>query len=161
MNSEGGQQSNDSVANAIRAGPYFDITFTPVAGTAVDASSVLDAAPEFRLSGALSENLVADEVYDLGDGVFRYLYEGQIDTGILEVTFIEGAWQDEAGNRGEAGTSAINVITEAESFFIEISGGIQLNAAGFLDEPIVELASEVIIEIDTVREVFTLSLIHI
>ena len=51
---------------------------------------MLDAAPEFRLSGALSENLVADEVYDLGEGVFRYLYEGQVDTGILEVTFIEG-----------------------------------------------------------------------
>ena len=48
------------------------------------------------------------------------------------------------------------MITEAESFFIEISGGIQLNAAGFLDEPIIELAAEVIMEIDTVREVFTL-----
>ena len=155
--------TNDT-ANPTRAGPYFDITFTPIDGTEVDASTILDAqddpndpfGAEFTLSGAQSQNLVFVAVYNLGNNTFRYLYQGQLDTGVMEVQFIEGAWADTAGNLGQASTSAIKILTEAESFFIEISGGIVLNSGGFLDEPIIELSGEIIMEFDTTRSVFQL-----
>jgi len=143
-------------ANPTRAGPYFDITYTPIDGTEVDEATILDADAEFMLSGAQAQNLVFVDVYNLGNNTFRYLYQGQLDTGIMEVHFIEGAWADTAGNLGQASTSAILIQTEAESFFIEISGGVILNAGGFLDEPIVELSGEIIMEFDTTRRVFQL-----
>ena len=147
-------------ANPTRAGPYFDITFTPIDGTELDVSTIieggLDDDDEIILSGAQAQNLVFKEIYNLGNNTFRYLYEGQLDTGIMTVEFVEGSWADTAGNVGQAGTSQINITTEAESFFIEISGGIILNAGGFLDEPIVELSGEIIMEFDTTRRVFQL-----
>ncbi|MDB4600633.1 hypothetical protein OAG97_02815, partial [Akkermansiaceae bacterium] len=143
-------------ANPTRAGPYFDVTYTPIDGTAVDVATILDADAEFMLSGAQAQNLVFVDVYNLGNNTFRYLYQGQLDTGIMEVQFIEGAWADTAGNLGQASTSAIKILTESESFFIEISGGIVLNGAGFLDEPIIELSGEIIMEFDTERSVFSL-----
>jgi hypothetical protein len=143
-------------ANPTRAGPYFDITYTPIDGTEVDEATILDSDAEFLLSGAQAQNLVFVDVYNLGNNTFRYLYQGQLDTGIMEVQFIEGAWADTAGNLGQASTSAIKILTESESFFIEISGGIVLNGAGFLDEPIIELSGEIIMEFDTTRSVFQL-----
>ena len=146
-----------AVASAAVAGPYFDITYDPIDGTEVDASTILeDGDDEFILSGAQSQNLIFQDVYDVGNNTFRYVYQGQLDTGIMEVQFIEGAWADTAGNLGQAGTSAIKILTESESFFIEISGGIVLKSGGFSDEPIIELSGEIIMEFDTERSVFSL-----
>ena len=46
------------------------------------------------------------------------------------------------------------MITQAQSFFIELSGGIILQAGDFLSEPLMELKAEVVLEIDTARNIF-------
>ena len=138
----------------VKKGPYFDVTYAPVTGTKIDSSTI--DGNEFFLSGAQSQNLVQNGIYYLGDNTYRYLYEGQLDTGVMEMNFIKGGWKDTAGNESVASTSAIKLVTNSESFFIEISGGMMLNSAGFGDEPIVELSSQIIMEFDKDRKVFSL-----
>ena len=89
---------------------------------------------------------------------FRYSFAGQFDAGLLTVTFIEGAWDGPGTNAGQETVQQIGIITEAQSFFIELSGGVILQAANLFDEPLIEIFAEVIIELDFVREVFSLSL---
>src|SRR5690606_9619711 len=57
---------------------------------------------------------------------FRYTYANQVDGGVVTVTFIDGAWVDPLGNPGSAGTQQFAIITQAESFFISLSGGVIL-----------------------------------
>ena len=67
------------------------------------------------LSGAQSQNLVPKDYYNIGNNTYRYLYEGQLDTGVMELNFIEDAWKDTAGNGGEASTSSIVSLIQNRS----------------------------------------------
>ena len=159
---------------ALNAQDYIDVKFTPVSGAALDHDSILDADPEFTLSGAEGQNIVIAPGATLVEGTtdtFRYDLSGSFDTGQLNVTFIPGSWSDEGtlgegdvdagvvlhGNSGGETTDSVIIITQASSFFIELSGGIILESAGIFDEPLFEVKAEATIEIDSVRKVFSLS----
>ena len=64
---------------------------------------------------------------------------------------------DDAGVAGAAGTESFRVIEQAKSFFIELSGGLRLEAAGFTKDPLLEIKADITLEIDTARKVFTLT----
>ena len=49
------------------------------------------------------------------------------------------------------------VIEQGKSFYIELSGGILLQAADLLDEPLLDLSAEVVLEIDLARKAFILT----
>ncbi|MFL2871082.1 MAG: calcium-binding protein, partial [Pirellulaceae bacterium] len=144
-------------------------------------NSILDAGDEFTLAGAGGENAelsgTPDVYYRTGTGddyveatgniseivtaienadsvVFRYSYNNSLDAGMLNVNFVAGSWEDAAGNEGSAGTKQIALITQAENFFIEVSGGIELNAADLFDEPLMSVTAEVSLEMDFARKVF-------
>ena len=74
------------------------------------------------------------------------------------VEFLEGSWVDSENNPGAGSSSAVKIITEAETFFIELSGGMELRFGEFLDEPIMSLLAEVTLDIDFVRGVMTLEM---
>ena len=88
---------------------------------------------------------------------FRYLFTGTLTPGTVNVTFRAGSWWDSEGNRAAGGTSSFRLITQGTSFFIELSGGIRLEAAGLTSEPLIDLKAEVVLEIDTARKLFTLT----
>ena len=139
---------------------YIDVTFTPTDGATVDASSL--TGHEFTLTGANGENIVIRGPPTQPDptnspNTFRYAFGGQFDTGTLTINFIAGSWKDSNGNFGAASSQTLNIITQASAFFIELSGGIELNAAGLLDKPLLSLTADVQLEIDTARHVFTLT----
>jgi len=71
-------------------------------------------------------------------------------------TFNAGTWSDTTGNAGIASTNQFKVIKQAQSFFIDISGGLILQAP-LVDEPLLELKASVTLEIDAARSVFTLT----
>jgi hypothetical protein len=101
-----------------------------------------------------------------GTHTFRYTFDGQLNTGTLTITFIAGSWTDTktkddgsvVTNAGVASSSTAVIVTQAKSFYIELSGGLELNAAGFLDEPLISCTGQVVLEIDTARKVLTLTL---
>ncbi len=134
---------------------YLDVTYRPTPGATVNALTV--DGNEFTLSGADAQNLLYDGRSQIDATTFRYLYRGQLGVGKVTATFVAGAWADSAGNTGEAATRQFAVITQAQSFFIELSGGIILQAGDFLSEPLMELKAEVVLEIDTARKIFTLT----
>ncbi|MDG1088391.1 MAG: hypothetical protein P8P20_11670, partial [Acidimicrobiales bacterium] len=148
---------------------YIDITFSPVGDLELDHDSI--DGDEFTLSGADSQNLFVDDVELVEGTTYRYTFGGgQFDTGELTINFVEGSWNDcrnveqadgsttcVAVNSGAASTAHIMIITEADSFFIELSGGIILDSAGLFDEPLFEVKAEATIEIDRARNVFSLS----
>ena len=146
----------DLTADKLRGRLWLDVTYTPTAGADVDPASVLDGGAEFTLTGAGTENLVTDTVLQVNKTTFRYLFRGQVDTGTVTVAFLAGTWTDTAGNSVIGSSDVFHLITQSESYFIELSGGVQLNALGFLDEPLLELKAEVILELDFDRDVFTL-----
>ncbi len=140
---------------------WFDVTFTPVPGTTVDAASILEGDwlidGEFTLSGAGAEGLAFVSVLQVDATTFRYMFTGTLTPGTVTVTFRAGSWWDSQDNRASAGTSSFRLITQGSSFFIEISGGIRLEAAGLTTEPLIDLKAEVVLEIDTARSLFTLT----
>src|SRR5205823_1159522 len=64
----------------------------------------------------------------------------------VTLTMTAGAWQDSAGNDSAALTQTIKVRKPAQTFFIELSGGMTLNAAGLLDEPIFDIRGHVLFQ---------------
>jgi len=64
------------------------------------------------------------------------------------VSFNEGAWSDSDGNTSAAKTQSFKTIAQAQSFFIELSGGIILDLAGAFGEPLMEVKATVTLEID-------------
>lgn len=143
------------IPDPIRGRPFIDVSFDPTNGSTVDADTI--DGDEFTLMGADGENLVFDQVLQVDETTFRYLYRGQVDTGPMTVTFVAGAWSDTEGNDGAAGTGTINVISSAQVFFIELSGGIILQAADLFDEPLLEVKASAVFEADFERKVFTLA----
>ena len=88
---------------------------------------------------------------------FRLLYSGTVATGVVTVALQPGTWHDSAGNANVGSSSTVRLITRGSSFYIELSGGILLQAAGLTSEPLMDLKAEVILEIDSARKVFTLT----
>nr|NLI49987.1 calcium-binding protein [Propionibacterium sp.] len=136
-------------------GLWFDVTFTPVAGQRVDAASI--DGDEFGLAGGGAGALGYVTVMQVNDTTFRYLYSGTLTEDRVTLSFLPGRWTDTDGNGGAAGTSSFRLITQGESFFIELSGGILLEAAGLLDKPLLDISAYVVLEIDSARKVFTLT----
>ncbi|MCX5670553.1 MAG: hypothetical protein NTU94_04440, partial [Planctomycetota bacterium] len=157
-----GPLSGDVVdREAINSRHYLDVSFKPTGSASLNVGSILDSGQEFTLSGADGQNVLvngAPTIITAADGsvTFRYSFAGQLNTGVLTVSFIAGSWTDSAGNAGTASTGAVKIITQAAVFFIEISGGVELRAADFLDEPLFTVRAQVTMEIDAARKVFTL-----
>ena len=83
---------------------------------------------------------------DASTNTYRYYFTGSFfDAGPVTVRFVGGSWADKAGNKGAESTQIFGLIkpvqpTEVDRvFFIELSGGMQLNGLGFTSEPIIEI----------------------
>ena len=151
-----------TVRDAILARTWLDVQLTPVAGTTVNLGSVLDdvtpSTPnEISLSGAGAQSLTYVGVMQGAGNTFRYLYSGTLTPGTVTVDFVAGTWSDSQGNANAASSESFRLITQGTSFFIELSGGIILAAAGLTDEPLMDLRARVQLEIDTARKLFTLT----
>ena len=144
---------------------WFDVVLTPLPGATVDVASVIAAAGSLlTLSGAGAEGLTFVGLQLVGNAPtagaparFRLVYSGTLSTGTVTATFRSGAWHDSAGNAAVTSASTFRLITRGSSFYIELSGGILLQAAGLTDEPLMDLRARVILEIDSARRVFTLT----
>ena len=133
-----------------------DVEYTPTSGASVDITTL--GSNDLTLSGAGLQNLTFVSVTQLTPTSFRYRFTGSpITTGKVTVSFNQDGWRDTAGNQSGAAQRQFAVITQAASFFIELSGGILLQSAGIFDEPLLEAKATVILEIDAARRVFTLS----
>ena len=99
-----------------------------------------------------SSEAILSQISDAAAVVFRYGYSGStLDAGMLNVTFTADSWIDSGGTSSTESLSQVAIITQAESFFISISGGIELRAADLFDEPLMSVTAEVTLEIDFVR----------
>src|SRR5205823_1293011 len=78
-------------------------------------------------------------------------------SGVANRTYIDVTFTPTAGSDGDVSTQQFASIAQAQSFFIDLSGGIILQAADLLDEPLMEVKASVTLEIDTARKIFTLS----
>jgi hypothetical protein len=160
-----GAYANPAAVTTHTGTVWFDVVLTPLPGATVDVAGVLAAAGTLvRLSGAGTEGLTFVGIQLVGTAPlagaparFRLLYSGTVATGVVTVALQAGAWHDSAGNAAAASTSTFRLITRGSSFYIELSGGILLQAAGLTSEPLMDLKAEVILEIDSARKVFTLT----
>ena len=156
--------SSSATDCVISTGSWVDATLTPAPGQQVNAASV--TAQTMTLSGAgLSSSFAAfsgtDPIVQVGPTTFRFLYSGGFVPGRVAATFAAGGWSDTAGNMGLASTQSFTVVAPAKNFFIELSGGLILNAAGFTSSPLLQITADVKLTVDTTSDpghtVFSLS----
>ncbi|MBT8144808.1 MAG: hypothetical protein KJO55_08905, partial [Gammaproteobacteria bacterium] len=160
------------VLSVLETYTYIDIRFNTAGTVAIDDATI--DGDEFTISGpgmgtatlvdyaALADPTLTGPMR-LGDSnVFRYFIdrgETGFAPGALLVSFEGDNWADELGNMGEDETESFMIIevlqnalsgdSEAAAgriFFIEIGGGIALEALGFTDEPIIEMRAKVVLE---------------
>ena len=84
-----------------------------------------------------------DPIVQIGPDTFRFLYTAAFVPGQVTATFAAGGWSDTGGNQGQASSASFTVIAPAQNFFIELSGGIILNAAGFTSSPLLQITADV------------------
>ncbi|MFM7070646.1 MAG: hypothetical protein ACKO38_02490, partial [Planctomycetota bacterium] len=95
---------------------YLDMTFESPGTAALDVGSILDAAPEFSLSGSGVADAVLDRVEQLEGNTFRYYYRdknpnneiGLFRSGSVNVSFNAGAWNDTDGVTNAAATDSFS-----------------------------------------------------
>ena len=126
---------------------YVDVAFTGAGGAGLDAATI--TGNELQLTGAGAGTVAVDAAVAptiLAGGTVRYYLTGQFAAGTVHVAFAAGSWADTAGNPGAAGSATFKLVdqlpasaasssssTDGRVFFIAISGGVDLNAAGLFD----------------------------
>ena len=131
---------------------WLDVVYTP-AGTATVVGVNGD---ELATITGLTKD-TTNPVFRVGDtNVYRYLFTGDLAPGVVTVVVTAGTWTDSDGNAGAGSTSSFTLIQPAQSFFIEISGGLQLRAP-FVDEPLIDLKATVVFEVNPTRKLFILT----
>jgi parallel beta-helix repeat protein len=88
---------------------YIDIVYTANSGSAIDAASIRDQAPEFTLSGPGAGVDVGGAGYLLSNGAYRYYFTGTFKPGAVNVNFVPNSFNDSAGNMNVASTSTFTV----------------------------------------------------
>ncbi|MFN9035491.1 MAG: hypothetical protein ACK5YO_04300, partial [Planctomyces sp.] len=76
---------------------WFEIQFKPASGNTIDATTILDAANEFSLTGAGRGTAVLTSVEQVGPDKFRYHFSGEFKVGPVTLTFPTGAFKDSEG----------------------------------------------------------------
>ncbi len=90
---------------------YIDIRFVDDSGQGINAASILDDDPEFTVTGDASHvNQFDGTPVHVGGNVYRYEMNWRPYCGDLEINFIAGSFEDNAGNANEA---------ETESFYVD------------------------------------------
>ncbi|MFG0251501.1 MAG: CARDB domain-containing protein, partial [Phycisphaerales bacterium JB038] len=90
---------------------YIDIRFVDSSGQGINAASILDDDPEFTVTGDAGHvNQFDGTPTHVGGGVYRYELKWRLYCGDLEINFIAGSFEDNAGESNEA---------ETESFYID------------------------------------------
>ncbi|HEX5858381.1 MAG TPA: hypothetical protein VFY91_09765, partial [Microbacterium sp.] len=135
---------------------WVGVRLTPTAGAQVDVSTL--GSNDLSFSGGGTEALSYVGV-QFADGIARYSYTlaTALTAGAVTVTFAAGGWADTAGNLSAAGIQKFRLIAQGTSFYIELSGGVMLQAAGLISEPLMHIRGGVTLEIDTARLLFILT----
>ena len=155
---------------ALNAQGYLDISFGKHNGTSLVPSSIDGDEISLRGPGrgtAAINAATSGELIDADTNTYRYYFTGSFAAGYVTVSFNEDSWTDEAGNAGTAGAMTFHVYQQAQAddaggrvFFIELAGGMQLDAFGLLEEGqhLMEIRGRVVLEIDFERGLVTLDM---
>jgi hypothetical protein len=105
----------------LNARGYLDVTFSDGAGSAPDAATILDSAPEVALSGAGAAGVTLNGVPTLVDGTtstYRYTFTGTFTDGPVDVNFLVASFADNVGNLNQASVQSFDVQLQP-SFWID------------------------------------------
>jgi hypothetical protein len=114
---------------------------------------VITASKLWRLSDGTHAYFVQVEganyqlYVDDGSRTFRFALSGSFNAGPISVSLAAGAWQDSANNASAPVSIGFTARAPAATFFIDLSGGMTLNSAGLLSEPIFDIRGEVLFQV--------------
>jgi len=139
---------------------YIDIVFSSKTGSPIEPGSI--DGDEITLLAPAGSTVSLDTSrapQRQGDGTtYRYYTVGVFAAGTVTVEFNAESWSDTEGNVNLAESISFTTIGQATSFVIELSGGLTLQAADFLDEPLLSMRGEVNLDINLTDLVFTLDM---
>ena len=146
----------------ITLGSWIDITLNPTAGATVNAGSFTGglltlSGPGVGTAAPLTGPNAVVQIGNPAANEYRVLVTGTFGTGQVNVAFAAGGWTDSAGNASIAGSGAtFSIVAPAQDFFIELSGGLILNAPGVSD-PLLSITADIKLVIDPARGLLTLT----
>lgn len=110
------------------------VRFTSPFGTDLDPASITDAAPELVLSGKAASKValsgVGQRVEIDGQEFVDYAFTGTFRDGEVAVEVVPGSWSDSAGNLGQGTLFRFEVVPDASTFVLTLSGLVSIHAMG-------------------------------
>ncbi|MFN9035629.1 MAG: hypothetical protein ACK5YO_05015, partial [Planctomyces sp.] len=96
---------------------YLDITFQSPGDAPLDPASILDAAPEFAVTGSGVRDAVLSTVEHLEGNTFRFHFSDSdpdnetplFDSGEIQIQFLASTWADTDGDLNTADTDEFTV----------------------------------------------------
>lgn len=103
--------------STLNARGYLDVSFSDATGSGPDPATILDAQPEFTLSGSGAAGVSVNGAPTLVLGTtstYRYQFTGAFTTGAVSLSFPAGSFADNVGNLNQASTQpqSFNVILQ-------------------------------------------------
>ncbi len=153
-------------------GSWIDVNLATPAGQSVAFGGSLSAPPDpsiLSLSGAGAGSLTtytgSSPVVQVGPNTYRFLYQGSVGTGTVNVSFAAGKWQgvtlDSSGNiattaQSVASSASFSVVAPAQNFYIQITGGLDVYIPG-ISQPALDVTAAVKLTVDPTNKVIALT----
>ncbi|MEN9555968.1 MAG: hypothetical protein RLZZ232_2254, partial [Planctomycetota bacterium] len=127
-------------AAALNQRGWLEVRFTAPEGSALDAATITDTAPEFTLLGAAAQNVIVSDspVAVAGmPGVYRYSFTGSFSSGPVEVLYGAGVVADIDGILSAERTQSFTA-TGVQAAVVGLSAGsigslAAINSRGYID----------------------------
>ena len=146
----------------ITLGSWIDITLNPTAGATVNAGSFTGglltlSGPGVGTAAPLTGPNAVVQIGNPAANEYRVLVTGTFGTGQVNVAFAPGAGPTPPATPASPARGAtFSIVAPAQDFFIELSGGLILNAPGVSD-PLLSITADIKLVIDPSRGVLTLT----
>ncbi|MGB2820667.1 MAG: proprotein convertase P-domain-containing protein, partial [Phycisphaerae bacterium] len=90
---------------------YVDVAFNDFSGSGLDASTIVDTAQEFTLTGSAAGGVTVNgSPMHLTGPVYRYLFTGDFADGVVHVDFTVGSFADNVGSTNDAERESFTVV---------------------------------------------------
>ncbi|MGV2339909.1 MAG UNVERIFIED_CONTAM: hypothetical protein LVR18_39925 [Planctomycetaceae bacterium] len=116
---------------ALNTDKTISVYFKPVGGGTIDEATILDAAPEFTLSGTAAQGITlgVPTKSTENDFEYRYPFTGTFGMGLVDFAIIAGSFADKKQNLNTASTGSFTVTGAVAALSGPAQDIKELNAA--------------------------------
>ncbi len=121
--------SSSIAVGLLNSQDYIDVTYSDTGGSGLKTATI--NGDEFTLSGSgVGTASLAGTATLVSGSTYRYAFTGDFEVGDVDVNFIAGRWQDNAGNNNLAKTESFRVLPNPPADTTPPTAGLASPASG-------------------------------